>query len=643
MNNLINAKKLEQNQNIGTYEANLKIMVKKIEVEDEIKALSYMDILMNNQNSRKIYDIKKEDKNILYVYLDPNENIDDLLIEEEEKDEILQASIGGTAFLSLRNIEEIFELEKAMCKIKFNTKEKGKLITSIGCGCFIQLIEEDFPFNNFLLTNNHVLDQDHIKANEIEILYEGKIKKINLSKRKRYTNKNLDYTCIEIFEEDNINRYYNIDQRIIQSNPREFKDEDIYILHYPYGGDLSFSPGKITAMKNSSILHNCSTEGGASGSPIISRYNSSIIGLYHPPNKEYDCIHAKNISFILNDIKFQSQNYIIAEFEIKAENINKDIRIINSFEHSNLQEWKKNKKDRLKYKNEQMIKENCIIEINDESIPFCYYYKFREEGRFIIKYSFLNKINNINSMFLDCSCLKSIDLSNFRCDNVTDTSYLFFNCDNLETITLYNANSNFNTENVTDMSNMFSYCYSLKNIDVLNLNTSKVTDMSCMFRCCNDLTQLNLSNFNTEKVTNMSWMFSFCKSLKRLDLSHFNTENVTDMSFMFCGCNSIYTIDLSSFNTEKVTTMNSMFFACYTIPELYLTTFKTNNTEDMKSMFKSCCELGTLDISNFSTEKITNAENICDMFLLCNNLLLMGLKVKDQKIIDEYNEKDKNY
>ena len=640
MNDLMNAKKLEKNTNIETYEAQIKIIVKKIEARDEIKASSYFDILLNNKNSKKIYDIKKEDKNILYVYLDPNENIDDLLIEDD-KDEIQKKRKMGAPSLSLKDFKEIFLLEKAMCKIKFQIKEKGKLTTSFGSGCFIQLKKEDFPLTKFLLTNNHVLDQERIKGNKIlDIIYEGKIKKINLSKRRRFTNKNLDYTCIEIFEQDNIKRYYNIDQRIFQSNQKQFKNEDIYILHYPKGGDLSFSPGKILAIKDSSIFHNCSTAGGSSGSPIISRYNSSIIGLHYAGNTKYNFNHAKEISHILNDIKFQSQNYIIAEFEIKTENINKDIKIVGSFEQFKLNKEENIDEEKLKYKNEQMIKENCVIEINNKSIPFSYYYKFSEVGRFVIKYSFLNKINNINSMFLDCKCLKSIDLSNFKSDNLINTSNLLSGCAILERVTLHNSTSNFNTENVTDMSDMFSFCPSLKDIDVLNLNTSKVTDMSSMFRNCFALSNLDLSKFNTEKVTNMSWMFSSCKSLKSLDISHFNTENVTDMSYMFCGCESLFKLDLSSFNTEKVITMNTMFGACSSIQELDLSSFKTNNINDFKYMFSGCSSLKVLDISNISTEKIIKISQIYAIFRRCNNLLLENIKVKDEKIREEYKYKD---
>ena len=644
MNNLSNITKLKKSNNIETYEANLKILVKKIETKDEIQASLYMDILLNNKNSRKIYDIIKDDKNNIYVYLDPKEDIDDLL-NENDINIIKQANKGGPPSLTLKNLEEIFGLEKAMCKIKFSYADRGKLIYGFGSGCFIQLEQEDFPLKKFLLTNNHVLDEKKIKGNkELDIVYKNKIKKINLLKRRRFTNKYLDYTCIEIFDEDNIEQFYYIDQRIFENNPQLFIKEDIYILHYPMGGDLTFSPGKILGIKDSNILHNCSTEGGSSGSPIISRYNSSIIGLHFAAHKKKNYNIAKEISYILNDIKQKSKNTIVAEFEIKTESINKDIKIINSFEQSMLEEGKIDIEEKdEKYMNEEQIKENCIIEINNKSIPFSYYYKFSEEGRIIIKYSFINNLDNINSLFRNCSLLKSIDLTNFDNENVTNLNFMFSGCNNLERITFWNfkSKSKFNTENVTEMENMFCGCYLLSDMNLLNFNTKKVTNMSYMFAYCRALQKIDLSKFDTKNVINMSWMFYDCSSLQSLNLSHFNTENVTDMSFMFCGCKSMHHLDLSSFNTEKVITMNTMFGECHTIPELYLSSFKTNNTENMMFMFSNCTCLTALDISNFTTEKIHNISRICDIFKGCNSLLLCGIKVKDQNIIDEYNYEDK--
>jgi V8-like Glu-specific endopeptidase len=92
----------------------------------------------------------------------------------------------------------------------------------------------------------------------------------------------LDYTCIEILKEDNIKQFFKIYEYIIENDIKIYEGKDIFILQYPKGNDLSFSNGKILSIiKDNKIIHNCSTEEGSSGSPIISRYsNNSIIGLH---------------------------------------------------------------------------------------------------------------------------------------------------------------------------------------------------------------------------------------------------------------------------------------------------------------------------------------------------------------------------
>ena len=59
------------------------------------------------------------------------------------------------------------------------------------------------------------------------------------------------------------------------------------------------------------------------------------------------------------------------------------------------------------------IKENIDIKINNKAIPFSYFYKFKEKGRYIIQYKFKNKLFNINYMFY------GINLSKFYTQNVT--------------------------------------------------------------------------------------------------------------------------------------------------------------------------------------------------------------------------------
>ena len=158
-----------------------------------------------------------------------------------------------------------------------------------------------------------------------------------------------------------------------------------------------------------------------------------------------------------------------------------------------------------------------------------------------LKYLNTAEVTDMSFMFWNCKNLSSLDLTNFNTTKVENMSGMFHSCEKLSSLVI----SNFNTANVTDMSNMFSYCNMLEKLNLSNFNTTKVEDMSYMFYMCQKLTELNLSNFKTEKVKNMPYMFSYCNMLEKLDLSNFNTANVTKMSSMFYGCSTLQTIYVS--------------------------------------------------------------------------------------------------
>ncbi len=91
-----------------------------------------------------------------------------------------------------------------------------------------------------------------------------------------------------------------------------------------------------------------------------------------------------------NNIEYETEenNYISAEINIEEDDINKDTRIINTFEESKkINEWPI-KEDDYKYNNEKEIKENCKILINNKVIPFNYSYVFKEKGKYLLTYKF---------------------------------------------------------------------------------------------------------------------------------------------------------------------------------------------------------------------------------------------------------------
>lgn len=225
-----------------------------------------------------------------------------------------------------------------------------------------------------------------------------------------------------------------------------------------------------------------------------------------------------------------------------------------------------------------------------------------------------SEVENMGSMFSNCTSLETLDLSSFNTEKVTNMFEMFVGSTNLRTI---NLPKGFIGSNVTDLNGMFRGCASLTELDLSGSNAEKVKNMGNMFDGCVALSNLNLSGFKTGSLTDMQYLFSSCQSLESLDLSGFNTENVTSMVSMFSQCSSLRSLDLSSFNTSKVIGMNLMFYNCTNLESIDLSSFETENLQQMPHMFYSCTKLETLDLSSFATPNMTS---MLSAFQYCKNL-----------------------
>ena len=83
-------------------------------------------------------------------------------------------------------------------------------------------------------------------------------------------------------EADEIKNFLEIDKNIFKNNSElYYKDEQIYILHYPNAGKPSISYGKgIEKLTDFDIKHFCNTQPGSSGGPILSLLINKIIGIH---------------------------------------------------------------------------------------------------------------------------------------------------------------------------------------------------------------------------------------------------------------------------------------------------------------------------------------------------------------------------
>ena len=139
--------------------------------------------------------------------------------------------------ITFSKVERYSQKKNAICQIT---------IKNVGTGFFC-LLNIDNQLLRVLFSNNHVLENDEIKiGSKIKILHEEKIKYIEITKDIfTSTNEYLDYTCIEILNDELFQNYFEIDSKIYCEDPyKEYKLDEFVIIQCPKG-EISFGEGKI--------------------------------------------------------------------------------------------------------------------------------------------------------------------------------------------------------------------------------------------------------------------------------------------------------------------------------------------------------------------------------------------------------------
>jgi hypothetical protein len=257
------------------------------------------------------------------------------------------------------------------------------------------------------MTNNHVIPKEElIIGNKIKLSYKNSLKYIEITGNRFFkTSALLDYTCIEILDEDQIEYFYEIEPCFYEKS--DYINDEIAIVQYPKGGILKVKAGHLLSIDKYNITHNVSTFKGSSGSPILLLLRDyKVIGIHKAYNE------SKKINmgtFINNIIEHINLNEVLIEFTIKEENLGNPIIIIQD-------KLRNIKKDLFEfYINEKKI---------DNILSPYYFVESKNTLKIILKgkdTSFYKELFQQNEYL----SITSLNLSHFNTNNVKDTSYMF--------------------------------------------------------------------------------------------------------------------------------------------------------------------------------------------------------------------------
>ena len=248
----------------------------------------------------------------------------------------------------------IIESQSKKCICKIFLKSGG---TGTGFFCKIPF-PTSYNLLPVLITTNHNLDKTNIIPGEkINFLMNNSKKSILIDESRKtysYNGKNGDITIIEIKKKDDldIESFIDIDNTKNDYKPDDYKENNIYIIHYPNGIDVEYSVGiiKYAFEEKEEILHTCDTQFGSSGGPIINKDNYKAFGVHQ------GYMSNKNLN-IATLLKTHIKNFYNKVKE--GEKVKSDVK--EEKEEKQEKEEKEQKKEEKKKKKKEKKKEDFYI------------------------------------------------------------------------------------------------------------------------------------------------------------------------------------------------------------------------------------------------------------------------------------------
>ena len=614
---------------------------------------------------------------------------------EENKSQVIQPQ-RIIVVSNQSNMNKNVPLIPESCSDKlYNCIVKIEINEMVSTGFFMKI--KKYNEMNFLITCFHSIPDNYFEKKEtINICYgkKGKEKniEIKLDDEIRYIKRDQDkdIILIEILKNDNVpNSKYLYPDLNYKNGYNLYINKYFYLAGYPStnNNERCFSAGQIKTIKINEFkfLHSLDTEAGSSGSPICLKDGLFVIGIHRASsnvnklkegvflgkvideleikgieekeldnNKEKDweptgMIHIFNLGNFRKTLfsNLNNRNYILNEMTIvyNNKNLEKNIRIFGDIfvnnNYNNIKIIVNDKEQKInpiiytEYKREIIVKLLEIKPITDLSFLFfeCSQLQFLYD---ISNWSMIN-VENMSGMFANCTSITSLpDISNWDTSNVYDMRGMFYGCISLKVLPDI---SKWNISKISSLKNMFRKCSSLKSLpDISKWIISNIKDLGGLFADCSSIKALpDISKWDTSNVTDMSEIFKNCSSLSSLpDISKWDTSKVVDFRFLFQNCNSLLSLpDISKWDTTNIVCMDGIFEKCVSLTFLPdISKWETSNIETLFWIFAKCCSLESIpDISKWD---VSNVKSIKGIFAECLSLKnLPDISYWDTSIVKE--------
>ena len=198
-------------------------------------------------------------------------------------------------------------------------------------------------------------------------------------------------------------------------------------------------------------------------------------------------------------------------------------------------------------------------------------------------------------------------------DQITECDSLFYDCTQLKSLP-----DNFQLPvNVEDFSDVFRGCESLTSVSSILTLPNGAKSIDSLFRGCKSLQSLPNSFAIPESVNNMRYTFYHCYLLTTLPEGVVIPQGVTNLEYTFSDCSSLQSLPENISIPSSVTTMNHTFYQCTSLTSLPKNFTIAEGVTNMEATFSGCTELREMPTDLVIPKSV---ETIEDMIRECVNL-----------------------